>query len=84
MGPRERHRIIIIIALSLHSRRREAPNGEKKREKRGIKRERKLFVPFLCVCVYLCARASSRVFVSLNIALCAVCVHTQREALCYK
>ncbi len=52
MGPRERHRIIIIIALSLHSRRREAPNGEKKRE-RGIKRERKLFVPFLCVCVFV-------------------------------
>jgi hypothetical protein len=35
MGPRERHRIIIIIALSLHSRRREAPNGEKKREREG-------------------------------------------------
>ena len=52
---------------------------ERKREReRGIKRERKLFVPFLCVCVYLCARASSRVFVSLNIALCAVlCAHAR-------
>ena len=55
---------------------------ERKREReRGIKRERKLFVPFLCVCVYLCACASSGVFVSLNIALCAVCAHATRSAL---
>ena len=83
MGPRERHRIIIIIiALSLHSRRREAPNGEKKREReRDKEREKVIRTFFMCVCD-LCARASSRVFVSLNIALCAVlCAHATRSAL---
>ena len=86
MGPRERHRIIIIIIAFCRCTREEEKHsrGEKKREReRGIKRERKLFVPFLCVRVYLCACASSGVFVSLNIALSArCCVHTQREALC--
>jgi hypothetical protein len=53
---------------------------ERERDKEREKGIRTFF--FMCVCVYLCACASSRVFVSLNIALCAVCVHTQREALC--
>ena len=85
MGPRERHRIIIIIIAFCRCTREEEKHsrGEKKREReRGIKRERKLFVPFLCVRVYLCACASSGVFVSLNIALCAVlCAHATRSAL---
>lgn len=86
MGPRERHRIIIIIIIIAFCRctREEEKHsrGEKKREReRGIKRERKLFVPFLCVRVYLCACASSGVFVYLNIALCAVCAHATRSAL---
>jgi hypothetical protein len=66
--------------LSLHSRRREAL--ERREKERERERERKVFVPFLCVRVYLCACASSGVFVSLNIALCAVlCAHATRSAL---
>ena len=34
----------------------------------------------MCACI-MCACASSRVFVSLNIALCAVCAHATRSAL---
>lgn len=53
MGPRERHRII-IIALSLHSRRRDAPNGEKKREReRDKEREKVIRTFFMCACVFM-------------------------------
>jgi len=76
MGPRERHRIIIIIALSRCTREEEKHSrGEKKREReRDKEREKVIRTFFMCACI-MCACASSRVFVSLNIALCAVCAH---------
>ena len=82
MGPRERHRIIIIIALSRCTREEEKHSrGEKKREReRDKERETVIRTFFMCACI-MCACASSRVFVSLNIALCAVCAHATRSAL---
>ena len=79
MGPRERHRIISSSRCRC-TREEEKHRMERKREReRGIQREnviRTFF--FMCVCV--CACASSGVFVSLNIALCAVCARATRSA----
>ena len=53
---------------------------ERKREReRDKEREKVIRTFFMCVC--MCACASSRVFVYLNIALCAVCAHATRSAL---
>ena len=53
---------------------------ERKREReRDKEREKVIRTFFICVC--MCACASSRVFVYLNIALCAVCAHATRSAL---
>jgi len=52
---------------------------ERKREReRDKEREKVIRTFFICVC--MCACASSRVFVYLNIALCAVCAHATRSA----
>ena len=54
---------------------------ERKREReRDKEREKVIRTFFMCACI-MCACASSRVFVSLNIALCAVCAHATRSAL---
>lgn len=55
---------------------------ERKRERERDKERERYSYLFFYVCVCVCACASSGVFVSLNIALCAVCAHATRSAIC--